>query len=117
MVNSWLHKMNLEPYGDVCFPKHGVVAWDHERAIAVGFLRYCEGIGMLDTFVTNPAASSEARDKALDVVVAALLNKAQELKIDGVFAHSLEANILLRSNKFGFKKMPHTLIGLKLGVN
>lgn len=83
--------------------------------IAAGFIRRVEGsFGLFDSLVTNPDSTPEERNSALDIVVNQLLTEAKARGMKKLIAFSEDKNTLLRSERFGFVKLSHTLIALDI---
>lgn len=99
-LNSWLIRHDLDPLEKGELPKTGVII----DGVACGFISLNDtNVGFLECFVSNPEASSEARNAALDKITAwglALL-KAFGLKHAAVLASN--ESIILRASQVGFK--------------
>lgn len=96
-------------------PQIGYVATSSDGPIAAGFLRDCDGVfGIIDGLVSNPKASSEARDQALDMITEKIIEQAKDMKLDGIVAWSNHKNTLLRASRHGFVATDHTFIVKKL---
>jgi len=97
-------------------PEFGMVIWDFEIPLAIGFLRSMEeDFAFLDSYMTNPEAPALLRDAALDLLTLTLISEAKDLGWKHLFAYTRELNIMNRLVKFGFKKMPHTMMSMTLG--
>jgi hypothetical protein len=92
-------------------PKIGYIALLHDQPIAVGFLRRVEGgYGQLDTFATNPYFGSQIRHQGIELVVEALLDEAQHLKLHGLICFTKDPGILARAKDRGFILLPDQLL-------
>lgn len=88
---------------------------DDKGMVAMGFLRMVEGHrAQIDDLVTNPEREPEARDKAINLVALTLLSTAKDLGIKYVIAYSKDEHTIKRSEKFGLKKLPQTLLAVNL---
>ncbi len=107
----WLKERALLPWEERYVPAIGYVVFD-ETPIVMGFLRMVEGgTCMIDGLCTNPIMSPSMRDRAIDVLVDALMSTAREMKLNGVICFSEDKNTLERSARFGFVTKPnHKLI-------
>lgn len=116
-INSWLkHRGHPIAERDE-MPEIGFVAWEGERRVAAVCLHRCEGnYAWINGLVTNPEISPIKRSNAIDLVVQKLIATAKELKIKGILGFSVDEGTLKRSEKHGFRKMPHTMILLRTGV-
>ena len=94
-------------------PKIGYVGFNGQKFLAMAFLRRVEGgFGQLDGLVSNPEAPGSERHEGIDIVVENVLRTAKELGIKNITATSVDSSTLMRSNKHGFVKLPHTLIAV-----
>jgi len=114
LLKSWLSARDQDTGTDE-LPEIGYLAMCDNLPVAAGFVRRCEGgYGILDSFVTNPDAPSEIRNEALDLLASRLIEVAKNSNIKKLLASSLDKNTIERSIRFGFKALPHTLLGLKI---
>jgi hypothetical protein len=75
--------------------------------VAAGFLRLCEGgYALMDGYITNPEASSEDRDTALDAITAALIVTADKRGIKNLIAITKHWTIASRAERHGFSPQP-----------
>lgn len=96
-------------------PKNGVVIYENDDAVAMGFIRLVEGgFGQIDSYITNPAMPASIRDAALDYLTTQVIEKAKELKLKGLIGTSSDKNTLLRSLRHGFIQQDATVIALDL---
>lgn len=110
-IRFWLSSRNLSHTWSDDLPESGFISFQGDDAIAAGFLRKI-GIynGMMEGFITNPKADADLRDLSLDLLAKACIKKAKQLHLKQIMAYSVDERTLLRSQKFGFEKLPHTLI-------
>lgn len=114
-LNAWLHQHGHPIPALIEYPEIGYIASDTQGPIAVGFLRRMEGgYGQMDGFSTNPYRSGEDRHKALDMVVNTLITTAKSLKIAGLMVLTEDESTIMRSERHGFRKLRHTLLGVDL---
>lgn len=97
-------------------PERGVVAVDeHDKPIAVAFLRAVEGnFAMLDGLTTDPLASSIDRHNAIEAVVDTLIHMAKKYGYSKLVAYSVDDGTLKRAKTHGFEAVPHSVITLDL---
>lgn len=96
-------------------PAEGFIALDGDLPIAAGFLRKCEGgYCMIDSLISNPEQLSEIRHKALDAISEACIELAKAYNFKHIIAFTLDKNVVLRSERHGFRVLPHSIIGLDL---
>ena len=104
LVDSLMIKRGLTPVEDREIPELGVLITYKSVPIVAGFLRKVEGgFGIFDGYITNPEASSEKRNDALDLLTVELLRLAKEEHILGVFFNTHKPNIIKRAALHGFK--------------
>jgi hypothetical protein len=110
IMQSWLLKRGIElPCDEI--PPFGVVAYDGETPIAMGFLRRAEGsYGIFDGLVSNPDAPGALRHQALDEVIAAVNDEADRLGIQTLIAWTRDENTRVRSAKHGYAQQDLALI-------
>lgn len=109
---EWLKIRSIKPWNESSIPKIGYVAHvDYLGLICMGFLRMVEGnSAMIDGLCSNPNMHSHYRDEAIDKLVCRIMDKAQELKLDGIISFSEDKNTLERSKKFGFEHRPNQIV-------
>jgi hypothetical protein len=96
-------------------PRFGLIALDRGTPIAAGFIREVEGgYGMIDSFITDPKASKELRNEALDRITEKLIKIAKHNKVNQLIAYSLDKNTLMRGISHGFVQLDHSVIALDL---
>lgn len=112
VLNEWRIKRSMHSIAKEDFPKIGVMVFDGQEGVAAGFLRNAEGIGIIDSLVSNPDVRSEKRNDALDLIFARLIDIAKEVGIHMILGASVDGNTIVRSKKFGFKHSDHMLMVL-----
>ncbi len=96
-------------------PKIGYAAFDGKVMVAAAFLRRMEGgYAQIDGLTSNPYESADARHRGIDLVVSRLLKHAKELHISHVTFTSEDEGTILRSQKYGFKKLPLSILAADL---
>lgn len=114
-IKSWLTARDLSPAAADDLPSIGYVAYDGGDPFAAAFLRQAEGgVGFLEALVTNPHAPAKSRSFAIDALVRNTIAIAREMGMKKILAYSINKSVLIRSEKHGFKAMPHVLINLSL---
>ena len=92
-------------------PEHGLIALEGDTPIAMGFIRRVEGLSaMLDSYITAPNASSEARGRAVTIITRKLLHWAKSGGCMRMMSFSLEPSFVTRAEALGFVPMPHKLL-------
>ena len=96
-------------------PKIGFMVQYDAQPVAFGFLRRLEGgYAQFDTFVTDPKASPEHRNEALNLLTEKLINEAKVLELRGVYAISSDVSVIRRAVETGFVLLPQYIVGLSL---
>lgn len=96
-------------------PRIGYIVLDGENPVAAGFLRQCEGnYGVLDSFITDPTAPPEDRDKAMDLLMNRLINHSKKAGIKQLIGFTVDQFTLSRAKKFGMCATPFTTLVLPL---
>lgn len=115
-IEKWLRLRKLDPFLSAEIPCTGLIAIEKGEWVAAGFIRRLElsAVAQLDGYITNPKADPEIRNLALDALTEALIHKAKSMHLKTLHASTIEPHILERSFRFGFRKLPHVLIGLDL---
>lgn len=103
-VNKWLAKRD-EPVVELRdLPITGFII----RGICAAFLRRCEGNALIfDSLVTNPYASPETRDRALDDMFVHIVRRAKGKRLLGF---TRDINTRLRAEKHGFKEATYSVM-------
>lgn len=110
LINVWLKDRKIKPIDLYELPEVGLVAVSEKDFIAAGFIRLGEGIGIIDSLVSNPKCSPEDRDMALNLIFEGLVKAAQGYKYEKLIGFSVDDNTLKRAEMFGFNKSNHTLM-------
>lgn len=105
-INEWLIAHGKTPVELKDMPALGFIA----DGIAAGFLRQGEDVGIIDGIVTNPKASSEDRNLALDLIFDRLVLASEQCNLRLLFGFSEDEHTLHRSTRYGFKKSDMTLM-------
>lgn len=118
MILTLLRTRDMEKYYRE-IPKLGFVTFkillDHHQvvkrvAVAMGCLRKIEGrMALLDSYITDPSASPDDRNNALNSITKSLLDYAQKHQITHLFAFSIYPEIYERAKRHGFKQNSYTL--------
>lgn len=106
-------------YADVLTPKSlpkvGYIACVGKQPIAAGFLRRLEpNLAIFDTLCSNAYFGSEARHKAIDLVVSNLIEDANRMKLKGILAFTVDKGVKARAADLGFNFLPDALMVLPL---
>ena len=105
--------MNSELAKDL--PEIGYIVFDGENAIAVAFLRRCEGnYGFVDSAISNPSISAYTRNKAMQMVSAAVLVHAGKLGIKHMLVITQDNNTAERAKTFGFSQSKEVILHKKM---
>lgn len=105
--------MGTKPPEDL--PQVGRIAYYDDVPVAIGFLRMAEGnLGIFDSLITNPASPSDWRHVALDALGQEIISLARDKGCKRLLGFSINSDTLLRSEKHGFLKQPHTVLSLNL---
>lgn len=106
-LQTWLIARKLNPVPASELPALGFVV----PGVACAFVRAIEGnYCLMDSLASNPAASAETRNAALEMLFNAVLAGAQGRAILGI---TVDDGTLVRAQAFGFKKSDHVLLVLK----
>ena len=115
LVSAWLDVRKLSPNIIENPPTIGMIALVNNRPVAVGFIRLAEGgLGIFDGLCTNPDCGPMLRNNCLNKLVEALIKEAKNWEVATILAWSSDKNTLTRSEKFGFRKIPDSVIYLNL---
>lgn len=110
-INVWLAARKAKKVEHSDMPEVGYVAYKNGDPIAAAFLRRCEGnIAILDSLCTDPMARGELRHEAIDLLVNKIIEQCAHMRIKSLFAFTVDAGILDRSQKHGFVKSDHIVI-------
>lgn len=114
-LNSWLKAHGHPIPALIEYPELGYIACDANGPIAAGFLRRVEGgYAQIDGLTSNPGRNGADRHQAIDMVAETLIEKARSLKISAILVLSQDESTIMRSERHGFRKLPHTLLGVDL---
>lgn len=92
-------------------PEIGYIAYNNHQPIAVAFLRKMEGgHALLDGIASNPDASPEDRNQAIDLVMESVVNIAKELNIKSILGYTRDESTFTRSLRHGFVQSPHAVL-------
>ena len=103
-VHRWLERHNHPPVNHL--PE---VYWVVPGVAALGILPIGKRAILIDSLVSNPLASSAARNKA----ISALVNRAMawaDLHNVGCLALTSSSSTLARAEDVGFKQLPETVL-------
>lgn len=64
----------------------------------------------LNNLVTNPHVSRELRQRAIDALVAHIVEFTHNLHIGRLIAFTTNNSTIERAGRFGFERLPHTLL-------
>jgi N-acetylglutamate synthase-like GNAT family acetyltransferase len=67
-------------------------------------------MGLIDGLCTNPDASPESRNMAIDTLVQQVLDTARKVDMKSLVAWSRDSNTLERSFRHGFERFPAVMI-------
>lgn len=87
------------------------------KFICAGYLviiKSHQKLALFDSFVSNPEIDFATRDYAMDLLTEKCIKKAKSLNIKGILAFTLHSAILMRSKRFRFQRLPHTVISLPI---
>lgn len=115
LVTSWMGKrgQGFQDYAGI--PARGCVVMKNGVPVAVMGLRLCEGgLGMIDTFCSDPDVDPQIRNEAADLLTGAILEMAEKLNLVGVLGISKDSNTLTRSFTYGFELSNQVLVSKRL---
>jgi hypothetical protein len=86
-------------------PEHGLISFEHGEVVAMGFLRRMEGPYVIyDSFITNPSATSDQRDRALSVILSKLEDWCKLSDVSKLIAFTVDRGLNKRLiTKQGFE--------------
>lgn len=108
-VNQWraAHQFPLLTHAEL--PKVGII----EPGVAAVFLYQCEGgLGWVEGLITNPAASSEARNLAFDAGWRMIAAEAKAAGVKKLIATPISFESAKRTVEAGFQIQPGHLLAL-----
>lgn len=110
-LRHWLQLRGFGPELVADLPQLGYIVDN----VAAGFIANAEfKFGIMDSFVTNPAATSEDRNEALTAIIERLIQDAKALGLKRLLAFSTDEGILKRQQHYGFAQLPNKLTILEL---
>lgn len=96
---EWHERRGMKVPDDVILPMIGLIV----DGVAAGFLIQTDcALGFLDFFVTNPLASKEERNDALDDIGFSLIVTAKRLGVKALMCNTKFKNIKALAHKHGF---------------
>lgn len=99
-INTWYYNRKQEFLPIRFLAKIGFIV----PGIGAGFLMQTDAnVGILEPFISNPDAPKEQRDKALETILAALVEEATKLNYSAVFGFSTSKSMLGKALKQDFK--------------
>lgn len=111
IMQEWLDQRGIHLPDHEQLPDFGLVAYDGETPVAMGFLRLAEGnYAILDGLITNPTSSPLTRDASLDELVVAITRESDRRGIAKLVAWTRDENTKVRSDKHGFIQQDLALI-------
>lgn len=108
---------DMEAISQEVLPNIGYICYSNQeyQYVAAGFLRMVEGgYAQIDTLVTNPAIEPSIRHEAINLLVSTLIQRAKELKLKGIYALTLQKDIIERAEATGFRVIDHKVVALRL---
>ncbi len=98
-INSWLIVRGIPEITMEDCPKRGMIV----EGVGCGFLIFTDtNICFLECFVTNPGASAEARNKAINQITKWALNMASSCGFKTAMMISGEESFIKRAESLGF---------------
>lgn len=114
-INKWMRARKIDPIKYSDLPQIGLMIFDKDTLIAVGFLRKIEGsLCMIDSMAANPEVSKESREEGLEMLTSALIMKAASLDMKGIISHTKLPVIEDRAHRHGFKTSEEKILFLNL---
>jgi hypothetical protein len=114
VLNAWLsahHKNGIEARD---LPALGFI----EPGIAAGFLYQTDSsFGIMENFVANPEAQGRAVFFAINEIIQALCDAAQEHGIEKIFAFTQHRSMFRRVLDHGFASTPNRYFGASKEIN
>lgn len=107
-ANEWRIARGLQPWPESVLPAFGLFV----EEVAAGFIYVTDSdMALLEGYVTNPDASPEARNQALDEVTDGLLARCKALGMKRVVAFARDSSIVNRAISKGLhNKGPYTML-------
>ena len=100
LLCAYLRDHGHNPESPQDLPKIGLkaVSWNGV-VIAFGFIRISDGIGIIDSLVTNPNSPAKLRSQAVDEITEGLISVAKDHKIKYLMAFTVKGSIARRAIK------------------
>jgi len=111
LFTGWLQRrgMNASVLDEI--PHKGRIIYYNAKPMAIGFIRDVEGgFAMIDGYLGDPDSDANTRSKCLDLLTLDLLEYAKSLRLNKIFAFTVNKKTIRRALKLGFHKQKHTLI-------
>lgn len=117
-VENWLNERALTVPPEDETPQVGIVVRHGIIPVCMGFLRRIEGgYAQIDGLISNPKCDKDMRNKAIDLLIKNLIDKAKALKIKGICSYSIDKNTIERSTRHGFTVIDHKVLALIISNN
>lgn len=101
-INEWCIAQREKPFAKKAIPNIGRI----EPGVACGFIFQTDSsLCLIEGYVTNPKASSEARNKALFAITVQLMTEAKDMGFTTVLAITKDLSIMERALMHGFKDL------------
>lgn len=114
LIEKWL-KLRDMTFLSQDLPQIGFLVYKGEHPVCAAFLRTCEGrMAIFDSLITDPEQPGSVRHECLDAVAEFILKKAKDYGFTRLVGFSVDSQTLVRSEKHGFKRQPHTVITVEL---
>lgn len=97
-VQRWLEDRGMKPWPRVMFQAPGFIV----PGVAAVWIFTTPPFALVECLVSNPAATSDDRDAALDAVVTAALDYAREKGVRVVYSTTTNGAVMARAEKHGF---------------
>lgn len=111
VLNEWLEARGIKPAKEETVPRIGFIAYQEDEPVALCFLRLCEGrFGIVDGLTSNPQLEGSVRHVGLDMVVRAVIAKAEEIGMENLLAWSVDKGTLERAERHGFDAPSYQLL-------
>ena len=103
-INRWLARRGRSEVKLCDLPHTGYLV----PGVAVGFVRECEGgYGIVDSLVSNPLASSKARNAAFNAIYKEILSNP---KFKTLIGFTIDEGALVRAKTLGFREIAYTVL-------
>lgn len=99
-ISVWWVEQNWTPIPKSLLPKTGFIIDNY----AAGFLYTTDSdFGVMEWIIANPNTKKEIRREALDLLIKALLEEADNKNIKAIFTSAEHKGLIERYKKHGFK--------------